>query len=399
MSIYTLATDDAGFETRVRDAFGPTLNGGLRRVPSIDPGSPGELDALAGARGSGTEVVALGPGLDLDAALQLAQRFDMERPEISVLLVAPTAPGLLEKALRAGVRDILAPDAPGADVHAVFERAAAVARRRFGALGHGPEEGTGGRLITVISPKGGSGKTTTCTNLALGLAMADPGQVVLVDLDLQFGDAASALQLDPETTMADIARAPTVEATAVKVALTSHASGLYVLCAPDSPAEAEDITSEQVAATLQVLTQEFRYVVVDTDAGLSEHALTAIESATDLICMCSMDVPSIRGLRKELEALDLLELTSARRHFLLNRADARVGLDTADVEATIRLPIDVAIPSSRALPLSLNQGTPVIQSDPRSTAARQFTVLVNRFTDQPAQRAGGGFLRRKKEAR
>ncbi|MPZ74017.1 MAG: AAA family ATPase [Nitriliruptorales bacterium] len=397
MNRIILTTDDAAFEQRVRDAFQPSLNGDLRRVDYMTAQS---LEDLVGEKGSATEVVALGPGIDIDIALNLAQRFDIERPEISVLLVAPGSPGLLERALRAGVRDVLAPDADAVELVRMFDRAADVAQRRRSALG--PDvvaDSPTGKVITVVSPKGGSGKTTTCTNLALGLAALAPGEVVLVDLDLQFGDVASALQLDPEATMADVARASSVDPAAVKVALTSHQMGLFVLCAPESPAEAEEITAGQIARTLQVLADEFRYVIVDTDAGLSEHALTAIEHSTDLICVCSMDVPSVRALHKELLALEQLGLVPGRKHFLLNRADARVGLAASDIEATVQLPIDVSVPSSRAVPLSLNQGSPVIQSDPRSPVARQFMSLVKRVADEPATTRNAGFLRRRKDAR
>ncbi|MDQ3530678.1 MAG: AAA family ATPase [Actinomycetota bacterium] len=400
MNRITLATDDVAFERHLRESFPQTLNGDLRRVQSLPSAAAAAVEELAGHRGSSIKVVALGPGMELDAALDIAHRLDVERPEVSVVLVAEASPELLEQALRAGVRDVLSPFAPAEQVHAAFERAMSLASRRRAALGGDVDEASSHkRIITVVSPKGGSGKTTAATNLALGLAGAAPEQVVLVDLDLQFGDIASALQLEPEATAADLVGTRDLEATAVKVALTPHPSGLYVLCAPESPADAEDVTAKQVSTLLQLLADQFRYVVVDTNAGLNEHTLTAVELSTDLICLCSMDVPSIRGLRKELVALDQLGMTGARRHFVLNRADSRVGLSTADVEGLVGLPVDVAVPSSRAVPLSLNQGSPVIESDPRSAVARQFTALVDRFAERPAARQTGKFLRRMKDAR
>ena len=400
MSRILFASADEAFEQRVRDVYGPSLNGDLRRVDPASITPETDLTQLAGAPGVGAQVVAVGGDVALDAALELAARFDVERPDLSVLLIASPTPDVLERSLRAGVRDVVAPDAADADVLAAFDRAADIARRRQDVAAPVAPETARGRVITVVSPKGGSGKTTTSTNLAIGLARHAPGEVVLVDLDLQFGDAGSALQLDPESTIGDLGSATNLDPAAVKVALTAHPSGLFVLCAPESPAEAESITPEQAGATLNILAEQFRYVVVDTDAGLSEHALTAIELSTDLICVCSMDVPSVRGLRKELLALDQLRLTGARRHFLLNRADTRVGLETEDIEATVQLKVDVAIPSSRAVPLSLNQGVPVIESEPRSPAARQFAALVARFVDEPAPTKGrGGLLRRGKAER
>ena len=124
-------------------------------------------------------------------------------------------------------------------------------------------------------------------------------------------------------------------------------------------------------------------VVVDTAGGLDEHALAAVELSTDLVFVCTMDVSSVRGLRKELDALNAIGLTNARRHFVLNRAESRVGLDQVDIESVVGLKADVAIPSSRAIPISLNQGVTLLESDPRSPAAIELQRLVNRFLDHP----------------
>lgn len=394
-NLITIATADAEFEHTVRTSFAAVLNGELRRIESIPDDHAAALELLAGEPGCSTEVVALGPGMNTELALDLARRFDAERPDISVVLVTAPSPRLLEEALDAGVRAVLAPDAKAADVRAAFERATTVARQRRTARGGMTTTATGParRLVTVLSPKGGSGKTTTSMNLAVGLAQRAPHQVVLVDLDLQFGDTASALQLQPEATVADVARSGDLTAAAIKVALTEHPSGLYVLCPSDSPVDAEDITAGQVAGMLDVLAEEFRYVVVDTNAGLSEHTLTAIERSTDLVCVCSMDVPSIRGLHKEIMALEQLGMASQQRHLVLNRANSRVGLSASDVEALLGLPVHVEFPSSRDVPLSMNEGVPVVESNPRSAVGRQMTQLVDRFLPQPPSRSGG-LLRR-----
>ena len=128
-----------------------------------------------------------------------------------------------------------------------------------------------------------------------------------------------------------------------------------------------------------MLAGEFRYVVVDTGSGLDEATLAVLGLCTDFICLTSTDVPSVRNTRKEVETLDQLGHVAQRRHFVVNRADAKVGLSLADIEATIGLAIDVAVPSSRAVPLAVNQGKPVLAGDPRSPAALSLARLVDRF--------------------
>jgi len=97
--------------------------------------------------------------------------------------------------------------------------------------------------------------------------------------------------------------------------------------------------------------------------------------------VCTMDVSSVRSLHKVVVALDQIGMTTQQRHFVLNRAESKVGLDPHDIEAAVGLPIDVSVPSSRAVPLSMNQGEPVIITDPKSGVARQMQLLVGRFAE------------------
>lgn len=391
-----LATPYAGYEQRVRQAFDASLNGQLRRLDA-DVAQASPADVVRQLSALSPDVVAIGPGLDMDRALELAQQLERERPEISVLLISEPSSELWERAVRSGIRDVLDPEAMDADIRGAFDRALDVSdRRRRNLVGEPAGAGPKGRIITVLSPKGGSGKTTVASNLAVNLAGAGHDQVAIVDLDTQFGDVATALRLLPEHTLADAARAQAhPDAMVLKTYLTSHPSGLWALCGPDSPAEGEEISPELAKAVVQGLSDEFGHVVVDTSAGLTEHTLSVLEVSTDLLLVCAMDVPSVRSLRKLVDALELLGMTHQRRHFLINRADSKVGLDSKDVEATVGLPVDAAIPSSRLVPLSMNQGTPIVESQPRSPVARQFTALAQRFVDQPASTSPSGrFLRK-----
>lgn len=394
-----LATGQTAFEQQVRSAFNGNLNGHLRSWDhdSASVSVRAGLDELAAYT---PYVVAIGADDGIDAALQLASTLDAERSEITVLLVAERSPELWERALHAGVRDVVSPTATAAELREVFERALHTAERRRMNVLDAPraEAGTGGRIITVLSPKGGSGKTTIATNLAVGLAGRAPEKVAIVDLDLQFGDVGNALRLLPEHTMAHAAAQRALDALTIKTYLTPHPTSVFALCAPEAPAEGEEIAPDDAARVIQLLGEEFPYVVVDTASGVSAAALSAVEISTDLILMCALDVPSVRNLRKLIEALDALGMTHQRRHFVLNRADSRVGLATEDVEATVGMRVDLSLPSSRAVPLSLNQGTPVLESDPRSPIARQLSELASRFVEEPAARTAGpsGFRLRRK---
>jgi pilus assembly protein CpaE len=236
-------------------------------------------------------------------------------------------------------------------------------------------------VISVVSPKGGVGKTTVATNLAVGLAGTAPQATVLVDLDLQFGDVASGLDLDPEYYLPAAVRGPAATDTMVlKTFLTLHETGLYVLCAPEVPVDADGITAEDVARLLRMLAAEFRYVVVDTAPGLSDHTLAAMDETTDLVLLTSMDVPGLRGLRKELDTLRELKLLERHTQVVVNFADPSSGLSRADVEATIGAPVDLMLPRSKAAPASVNLGVPLLQSGVRDPMTKQLRALVSCFT-------------------
>ncbi|MFJ6133063.1 AAA family ATPase [Janibacter terrae] len=367
--------------------FGAATGGAfLSLTPPSLPSDPAQLFALLDGAPA-PEVVVLDAASDLQRALDLATQLDEQCPQVAVILVAENGTDLGLAAMRSGVRDIVHPQAEIAEIQSVLDRAALAAQ----ALAHNvpavPDTAPAtGRVISVLSPKGGVGKTTVATNLAVGLARSAPGSTVLVDLDVQFGDVASALDLAPEFTLADVVRGPaTRDSMVLKTFLTLHETGLYAICAPASPAVADTISSEDVSHLLAMLALEFRYVVVDTAPGLSEHTLAALDRTTDHVLLTSMDVPGVRGLRKELDTLGQLGMLPPSKHVVVNFADKRGGLSIADVEATIGTKVDVRLPVSPATRVATNKGVPLLQSGGRDPVTKQLRRLVERLVvDQVA---------------
>jgi len=337
---------------------------------------PGGLDALLETEPA---VVVLGPGLVDQVSLGFAQQIDAESREVGVVVVQNAGTNV-DAALAAGVRGILSQDSDGESIKAAISRAAAAADRRDeGAQVTKPSLGTG-KVTTVLSPKGGAGKTVLSTNLAVGLASAAPRGVVIVDLDLQFGDVAYALGLKPRHTMYDVVSASgSLDITTLKVFLTHHSSDLYVMCAPDDPARGEMIGVDAVQKVIGLLAAEFDHVVVDTAAGLSEHTLATLDLSTDVIFLADMDVPSVRHLSKVVAAFDRLGMEKANRHFILNRADARVGFSMLKVAAQAGLAIDIEIPASKQVPVALNSGVPILLSQPKNPVTKKIWDVVERL--------------------
>ncbi|WNV77222.1 AAA family ATPase [Geodermatophilus sp. DSM 44513] len=386
MSRVVLGAADDDLVLRVKEA----TDGDVHVLPPGRlPGDPARLFEQL-VDGELPEVLLIGPGAPLSEAFGLAARLDVQCPGISVVLLAEPTRETWQEAMRAGVRDLLAPTADPGELRAAVERAGSTAAGRRRVLR--PVEETArytGRVITVASPKGGVGKTTVSANLALGLTAAAPQSTVLVDLDVQFGDVASALGLTPEYALPDVAHGPAAEDTMVlKTFLTQHPSGLYAVCGAESPAAGDGVTAADVTRLLTSLAREFRYVVVDTAPGLSEQTLAALDRATDVVMVTSMDVPGVRGLRKELDVLRELCMIPAGRHVVMNLADAKGGPSVRDVETAIGTGVDVVVPRSAAVPASTNQGVPILASGRRDPAARELRRLVSRFSATPIVKPG-----------
>src|SRR6478609_10083023 len=292
MSRFVLVTPNSDFERLVRLAIAG-MHGDLH-VFKADYLPEGPADIMRQMVGDPPEVLILGPGVPVADSLKLAAVMDLQYPEISVVLAVTASPDTVVQAMRAGVRDLLDPGADPDTIRVMLERAslAAAGRRR----GLGPQttehaDHGAGRVIAVMSPKGGVGKTTVATNLAVGLGKTAPMSVVIVDLDLQFGDVASGLLLEPEFTITDaVMGAASQDSMVLKTYLALHSAGIYALCGPKNPVESEMITAAHVTNLLKQLRHEFQYVVIDTAPGLGEHVLAALEQATDAVWVCGMDV-------------------------------------------------------------------------------------------------------------
>jgi len=382
MSRFVLITPNTEFERKVRMATA-AMPGTLQYFQA-DYLPQGPEEVLTQLLGEPPEVFILGPGLPADETLKFAAVMDLQYPEISMILVTDESSEVAIQAMRAGIRDLLDPAAEVDHIRIIVERASlASAGRRRGlspSSSEHHEHAAGGRIIAVISPKGGVGKTTVATNLAVGLGKIAPMGVVIVDLDLQFGDVASGLMLEPDHTITDaVVGAASQDSMVLKTYLTVHPAGIYALCAPKNPVEMDRITGENVSHLLTQLRQEFQYVVVDTAPGLGEHVLATLDLASDAVWICGMDVPSIRGLRSGNQILSELNLLPEVRHVVLNMADRRSGLTLQDVEATIGAPVDVVLPRSRTLPFSTNKGIPLLQDGSRDPAQKGLRQLVKRF--------------------
>ncbi len=391
MSRFLALTGSPDFERRLNASLGSIHD---IQVVNASAASGSPAGVLALNVGEAVDVIIFGPDVEPAHMFALAAKFDRLHVDIVLVLAAVSTAELTLAAMRSGIRDVIAPDSEPEEMRAALERAADTSMSRKQAVIE--ESGQQrGRVLSVMSPKGGVGKTTVSTNLAVGLAKAAPKGVVIVDLDLQFGDVASGLGLDPEHTISDaVFGAASTDSMVLKAFLTRHPSGLYAMCAPHLPAEADLIKPAQVSTLINQLSLEFSYVVLDTAPGLSEEVLAVLELADEGIWVVGMDIPSIRGLNHGLEVLRQLDLMPPSNTVVLNFVDRHSGLSLQDVEATIGRSVDIQLPRSKAVPFSTNSGVPLIQDGRRDPAGKGLQDLVSRFTPASPSPARKNFQRR-----
>jgi pilus assembly protein CpaE len=340
-------------------------------------------------------LVVLGPGLAASEVLSFAEKADHERSGVGTLLVAETLEtGLLREALRAGVSDVLTTAATAEEWDEAIERA----RSRI-AIEHdlaSSGEAARGRVISVFSTKGGSGKSLIASNLAVIAAQRSGQRVALVDLDLQSGDLAIMFQLMPALSIYDAAQgADRLDEEALHGYLTAHRSGVDLLAAPMEPSLAEQIDASAVEAILELLPKMYPLIVVDGPPMFTDQMLAALDRSDEIVLVGSMDVPSIKNLKLAISTMTKLGHPREKLRIVLNRADSKVGLRSQEVEKSLGVEIDVSIPSSRDVPLSINQGEPLAVSRPRSPVVQAIGQLAAALAPEMAHEGGRGRLRRR----
>jgi pilus assembly protein CpaE len=329
------------------------------------------------------DTVVLGPTVDLLTALSIAGDLRVNQPTVGVILVRRRVDtSVLAEALRAGVRDVVEErDLSGlADAARRSRLLARQLRHSEGPTSENPTEAHRGRIVTVFSAKGGCGKTTLATNVAAVLADNGRRQVCLVDLDLAFGDIAIVLQLFPAHTLADaVALGETLDADGLRALLTPHSPGLSALVAPVEPGTAGHIPAELIARMLEILRDQFDFVVVDTPPAFDDQVLAAFDRSDVIANIATLDIPAIKNLKLTLETLDLLNYSRDRWCVVLNRSDSKVGLSAADVEKTLNAHIVAEIPSSREVPSTINRGVPIVLDQPTHPVSLAIRQFVDRY--------------------
>ncbi|HSB00762.1 MAG TPA: response regulator [Anaerolineales bacterium] len=361
-----------------------------------------DVDVVGAAR-TGKEAIQLSQDLNPDVVLMDINMPDMDgisateairakQPAVQVVILSVQGDqNYMRRAMLAGARDFLTKPPLGDELISAIRRAgsmaqseraknaqvqvAPVASHPGAPIGYGSSKG---KVVTIYSPKGGTGCTTLAVNLALTLHNEDT-RVALVDANLQFGDVAVFMNEQGKNTIVDISpRVEELDREIVEDVMLKHAaSGLHILAAPSRPEYAEKVTSGQFAKVLEYLRHMYAYVIVDTATLLTDVTLAAIDVCDLLVLVTTQDIPSIKNCRLFLDLSQTLGIERERILFVMNRFDKRINITPDRVTENLKQEVVAVIPfDEQTVTKAVNRGVPFVLDNKNQPAARGVFSLA-----------------------
>jgi pilus assembly protein CpaE len=329
-----------------------------------------------------------------DREFALIKNLVISNPNVAVVSASRDASSsMILRSMRSGAHEFLQLPVVEDELTTVVDRVKELGLGR-------DHSGEQGHILAVFSGKGGSGVSFLATNLA----MAIDGPTLLADLNLQAGDAASFLGIDPRYSVADfVNNRSRLDDTLISSFVSIHSARLSVLAAPPEAHEAEDIKAQDVTEILHLLRQRYKYIVLDLPHTFDPITVAALDLADNVMCVLTMDIPGIRSTNRALKVFNRLSYPKNKIHLVVNRWGKNIDVQLQKVEAHLNERIVGFIPNDyRRVMDSINLGQPLVEREPSSkisTEIKRIASLISTEgnTSTPQIRKGllGGVFERK----
>ncbi len=346
--------------------------------------------AVLGEAGYGIEAVSLARDTEPDVVV-----FSVEEPQIRALQTVealadllPQAPiiayssirdpNAMRKAMVAGVKDYLsAPVKEEELIGSIHTALAQEERRRARISGEGEEPVSAGTVITVFGAKGGIGKTTIATNLATALVQKTNQSVVVVDLDTRFGDVAILMDIPVERSIADLAM-PEEQITReiLQECIYTHNTGVSILPAPIRPTDWRSVHAGHIERIITLLTQTHDYVILDTPGTFNDIVARALELATMVVLIATVDMASLKDTLLAIDMLRSWNFPQDKIKLVINATNESTNVQPAEVRRMLGRDIFWAVPYDRNISTATQLGMPVVVAKPQAKAAESFVELA-----------------------
>ncbi|MFL6706693.1 MAG: CpaE family protein [Massilia sp.] len=316
------------------------------------------------------------------AELAQVEYVTTHHPHIAVvLLCATTSPDFLINSMRAGVREVLPSPATPAALEATIKRVASKLQ--------GSAARPSGKVLSFISCKGGNGATFLATNLALELAQSK--SVLLIDLNLQFGDALTFVhEARPASTLADVAREiGRLDASFLAASTVKVAPNFSLLAAPDDPSEAVEITPEHIEAVLALAVTQHDFVLLDLGRPINTHTVKALDRSHTVFNVLQANLPSLRNTKKMLAIFKSLGYPPEKIALVVNRFEKGGDIGLADIQRALgRHTVHTVANSYKRVAASINHGEPLMSSSPSNPVARSLAEFAETLNPKPEDTRG-----------
>lgn len=354
-------------------------------------------EAVSLAREIGPEAVVVSLEEPVARPLRSIEALSIASPETPVIAVSSLGEKeYLRRAMVAGARDFLSQPVSMEDLRKTMTAVVEAEHKRRSLAKDVLETGHRGELIALFAGKGGVGKSTLATNLAVAMALesSQKQRVALVDLDLFLGDVAIMLDVTPDRTVADLVTLiDKLDPELLRSFLQVHSSGVKVLCAPTRIEEGETITPDRVRRILDVLQRTFDYVVLDLPRALDDRVITALDMADLVLLLTTYDVPCLKSTKMCLDLFRGWRYSEEKVKLVINHASRTNGFGPGEAEGALDYPIFWKLPTDPVVVGSSNHGKPFVQREPAARVAQNVASLAATLTG--AHRAGkAGFIGR-----
>jgi pilus assembly protein CpaE len=326
----------------------------------------------------------------LSRSLATIQALTRGNPRWTVVgLVTQFDREVFRRAVLAGARDVLLRNSSPSDLHDSLIGAHNADVLRIAASGHDPTAPTGS-IIAVFGVKGGVGKTTLATNLAVALAQETSASVALVDLDVPFGDVALMLDIQPEQDILDALDESVLDdLERLQKTLVRTAQGVHVLSSPLAPDDAGALDSRRVGRLLSRLAALHQFVLVDTPVGLNELTAAALDVADLAMLVTTPEIAALRRTHACLRLLQGLEFPTTKLQLVLNRESSKTRVSAAEAVEALGHPITWRVGNDYAAMQSTALGQPVVLSQPKARLTQDIRLIARQLAGVPMTTRGG----------
>lgn len=374
----------------------------LQQVVALAARSPRlKIDILADAASyfevygasSGPDILLVGLDANPREALNATKQIVALAPACGVIVYGQAATmDLLSQAMEVGARRYLTLpfDADGliAAVEDVYDKLKPIAETRQALPARGgtvapAPHGRDPKVVTVFSPKGGTGTSTLAVNLACAL-QGMGRRVAIVDANISFGNVGVFLNITPGKSMLQLVGDPAgINESNVNSVLLPHPSGVKVMLAPLKPEEGDSVHGDHLRAIVGILRAHYDYVVIDTWPSYDERVLAMLEEADQILIPTGPELPAIKNLASFLRVALLLGYPKEKLIPILMRANSVPPGYLHDIESFLKQPLVWRIVSDgRRVTQSVNNGEPFVLTDPTAPVSENIFALARMLDGQ-----------------